>query len=241
VKLPKLVSGAALAAAMACGGGSPSEPGLDLSDAVPLPGGSTLVFEDQGQLGERRDDVERLVRATLEKLPLEGVTVLIRIGTDLVIPEIGFGGRADAGTVFIQFDSGGSLWESTLESEFPPLFAHELHHVARLRAVGFNEHLLDALVAEGLADQFSVELLGVPPPLWAVALTGSELELWAERARDKWFNGDYNHAAWFFGTGSVPRWAGYAIGFRLTGDYLASRPGTSAASLHAEPSESFAE
>ncbi len=230
-------------AVSACGGGSPTEPGMDLSDSVSLQGSSTLVFQDSGRLGDGRGDVERLVRETLAtaaaQVSLERVTVVVATGTDTVIPELGFGGRADAGTVRMVFNTGSSLWQATLEAEFPPLLAHELHHVARIRAVGFPDHLLDALVLEGLADQFSRELLATPDAIWAVALTGSELELWSQRAAENYFNTDYNHNAWFFGTGNPPRWAGYSVGYKLAGDFLSANPGRTAASSVAEPSASF--
>lgn len=231
----------------ACGGGSPTDPGsdLDLTDSVSLQGGSTLVFQDRGGLGDGRGDIERLTRSTLAlaaaELPLERVTILIATGTDTVIPELGFGGRADAGTVRLVFDTSSSLWAMSLESDYPALLAHELHHVARIRAVGFAAHLLDALILEGLADQFSVELLGVPDPIWAVAVQGAELDLWNERARDNYFNAGYNHSAWFFGTGNPPRWAGYSIGYKLAGDFLRANPGSSAAALYAEDSARIAE
>jgi uncharacterized protein YjaZ len=32
------------------------------------------------------------------------------------------------------------------------------------------------------------------------------------------------HSQWFFGTGDMPRWAGYTIGSRWVRDYLAARP-----------------
>jgi len=31
---------------------------------------------------------------------------------------------------------------------------------------------------------------------------------------------DSNHAVWFFGRGSIPRWAGYTLGYAVVGSYL---------------------
>ena len=61
------------------------------------------------------------------------------------------------------------------------------------------------------------------------ALAASAAELKAER---------YNHAAWFFGRGDLPRWAGYCFGWRIVGKYLACsaerRPSRLAGVLAAE-------
>ena len=36
---------------------------------------------------------------------------------------------------------------------------------------------------------------------------------------------------WFFGTGDLPRWTGYALGYWLIERYQAANPGQSAADL----------
>ncbi len=87
------------------------------------------------------------------------------------------------------------------------------------------------MVSEGLADHYALELFGQPLPPWVTALSEDEIDLWLERARPELDSAGYSHSVWFFGTGSVPRWAGYTIGFRLVGDYLAANPGATAASL----------
>ena len=114
-------------------------------------------------------------------------------------------------------------------------------HVARQRAIGFPDNLLSQMVHEGLADHFSLELTGHGPAIWAVALAGDSLDAWVERARAVWLappSPDRN--AWFFGTTpDIPRWAGYAIGFKLVGDYLAANPSRRASALLSEPATSF--
>jgi uncharacterized protein YjaZ len=100
-----------------------------------------------------------------------------------------------------------------------------MHHVMRFRTAGFDSNLLGAMVTEGLADQFAIEVAGIDPPIWATALDPEELTIWSERARAQWLDSPYNHDAWFFGTGGeIPRWAGYSIGFELTRVYLLANP-----------------
>ncbi|HED1243900.1 TPA: hypothetical protein R4S04_001741 [Enterobacter bugandensis] len=57
-----------------------------------------------------------------------------------------------------------------------------------------------------------------------------------------WHRTDYDHSAWFFGTGHLPRWFGYTAGFYLVSRYLTSAPHLKAsrlANVHAEALKAF--
>lgn len=215
-------------------------------NAVVLPGGSALVFKGATATAEQRPRIEQLVRAAVVEarkvIPLDGITVSVRYGNSGgFIPQFGFGGRADAGTVAMTIDPDSPVWVESLDTEFFRILAHELHHVARFRAVGFNDNLLEAIVTEGLADQFMVELAGGNPPIWASALEGAELDTWLKRAREVWLEPGLDRSAWFnIGVQSpVPQWAGYAVGFEITGRFLGDNPSRRASTLVAEPATSF--
>ncbi len=107
------------------------------------------------------------------------------------------------------------------------------------RQAGVRGHtLFDALVNEGLADHFAIEVTGVEAPPWAVALEPEQAATMAARAREGYDNAGYNHWAWFFGNDElgIPRWTGYSLGFQLVADYLDRHPGTTASSLATAPS-----
>ncbi len=217
---------------------------FDLSQAIALEGGSTLVFQDGGRLDGHRSKIEEVVRETLATvrslIPLDGITILVESGTGLVIPEIGIGGRADAGTIRLDFNPNFPALTASVDTELLPLLAHEMHHVARFRAVGFSSNLFEAMIDEGLADHFSVEVARVGPPIWSSALAAEQLATWSERARDEWFNSSYNHNGWFFGEAPpIPRWAGYTIGFDLVDQFLVANPSRRPSNLYAEPALSF--
>jgi hypothetical protein len=177
------------------------------------------------------------VAAVRSLLPLDGITILISTGTETVIPELGIGGRDDPGhhpnglrrgfAGSRSFAGEGAL--SVASARDAPRFP-----------VGFSSNLLEAMMTEGLADQFSVEVAGIDPPLWSSALSGEGLETWSLRARAEWFNRSYNHDAWFFGAAPpIPRWAGYTIGFELVGEFLRSHPSRRPSDLFAEPAGAF--
>ncbi len=85
---------------------------------------------------------------------------------------------------------------------------------------------------------FSVEVTGVEPPPWALALTPEQTAILGERAREAYDNPRYNHMAWSFGSEDlqIPRWTGYSLGFELVGDSLERNPTAKASALAAVPS-----
>jgi len=231
---------------MTLGCEGPSTP--ETSDEAPgiaLEGGSRLVFADGGILDGERDAIVQVVRNTVSAvrrlMDVNGVTIRIETGTAYVISEIGLGGRTSpGGEILIVINPDSSVWPESLSTELFPLLAHEMHHVMRIRAVSYGSNLLEAMVTEGLADQFSIELAGIDSPIWSTALSADELEIWSERARAQWFDGGYSHDAWFFGTGGeIPRWAGYSIGFELTRVFLLANPERRPSQLFGHPASAF--
>jgi uncharacterized protein YjaZ len=228
---------------------TPSSPRSSGSNAraLSLEGGASLVFEDGGALDVHRDAIETIVRETVSAvralLPssTSGLTIRVVSGTSSVIPEIGMGGfTTSTDEIQLTFQPGSAVLSAALPTELFPLLAHEMHHVARFRAIGHNDNLLGAMVSEGLADQFAIEVAGIGPPIWSTALTDAELATWSAIAREHWFDNPWNHDAWFFGADpNIPRWAGYSIGFDLTRSFLRAHPGRLPSELHGEPATSF--
>ncbi len=191
--------------------------------------------------GRIRAQLGAAATAAVRHLPLEdaGVDIVVRDDPRMVIEEVGLGGYApDGHTVFLALDPDHEHFERVLELEVFRTLAHELHHVARRRASALGHTLLDALVSDGLADHFSIEVTGMEPGPWAVALDPEQTAATCERARGDYDNPRYDHSAWFFGSTDfeIPRWTGYSLGFQLVGDYLERHPGSSAAALVAVPS-----
>ena len=102
------------------------------------------------------------------------------------------------------------------------ILAHELHYIARGRGPGYGRTLGEALVSEGLAQCFEVEI-GCAPPPYAVALRDAELSDFAARAREELNAQDYDHGAWFFGRRGDPRFpkdGGYSLDYALVRAWL---------------------
>jgi len=109
--------------------------------------------------------------------------------------------------------------------EFKRLVAHEFHHCLRHAGAGYGRTLGEAMVSEGLADYFMIEVLGGEPPIWCSALHSDDWFNTLQGASKELASNRYNHFQWFYGRDSVwPRWAGYTIGFQLVEHYLADHP-----------------
>ena len=88
--------------------------------------------------------------------------------------------------------------------------------------LGYGTTLAEVFVTEGLADHFVAEAFpDTPPQPWDHALSGEqETELWRRAQSVLDVPHGYDHQAWFFGGGDLPRWAGYTLGYRIAEAYL---------------------
>jgi len=147
----------------------------------------------------------------------------------------GIGGYCPlANTIFISLDPRREGFRESIENELSYYIVHEIHHAMRFRTPIEKETLFEAMISEGLADHFAMEVMGrkeVQP--WARALPQDQKETILKLASDVWHEPTYDHAAWFYGSKSesIPRWAGYTLGYDLVHTYLTSHPDAQASSL----------
>jgi hypothetical protein len=169
----------------------------------------------------------RSARRSFELHPHRGkIRIEVALDAARAIPGIGVGGFANPATgdvsVWIDEAPPGGL-KAALETWVPATVAHELHHRSRIRVgPGYGITLAEALVTEGLADHFAAEAFpDTPPQPWDHALSAEqEAELWRKAQPILDVPGGYNHPVWFRGSGSLPRWAGYTLGYRIAEAYL---------------------
>lgn len=171
-------------------------------------------------------------------MPLRPLDVVVQTGKH-IIPEKGHLGYAPKpGVVFITVDPDNPALKANVDASLERMFAHELHHAARWDGPGYGTSLGEALVSEGLAGHFVLELFGGSPEPWE-QLPESKIRTYATLAAQDWEKADYNHEAWFFGRGDLPRWLGYSLGFRLVGQYLSEHPDSRASKLAGTQAEDF--
>ncbi|MEQ9404681.1 MAG: DUF2268 domain-containing putative Zn-dependent protease [Cyclobacteriaceae bacterium] len=216
----------------------------DSDAAFILESGSCLVFTDAGELDDERAMILTIIEETVMEvnavMPVDNIGITVQVAPSRAIPEIGMGGfNPGPNEVILSFDPSFPDISASILKELKPLLAHEMHHAKRRREVGYGSTLLEAMVSEGMADCFAIEIAGIDPPIWSVALSEEQLASWKEASKASWNNSSYDHQKWFFGSSNVPRWAGYTIGFNMVKDYIADNPDRKASNLVNEPAGSF--
>ena len=144
-----------------------------------------------------------------------------------IMPEFGFGAITySANLLYISVDSSACTKKAITE-EFGALVVHELNHVARLAKINIENWdevtFLEDAVQEGIAVLFQ-ELLYPKSALYINNDVMDDIDSWIVKAK-KIYNkkrNEYDRDGWFFGSETLPRWAGYTIGYYLAKKYYDS-------------------
>jgi uncharacterized protein YjaZ len=204
-----------------------------------------VKFEDKENLvGEYVPTIRALIEATLRQVikvvPLTAVSITVVPDPKRAIPTFGMGGRTpNANTVFLYLDLAFPEFPRVVSERLPSLLMHELHHCLQWRGLGYGRTLFEALISEGLADHFALELLGAKHP-WSNAFPRDETAKYLALAQPEFDSTTYSHPRWFFGGDhSLPWWTGYTLGFRLVEAYKEQHPGETAITLVQMPARVF--
>ena len=201
-------------------------------DTVKVQLSSNIPHQLSGRISRGVDEVlQRAVSA------INATDVTIHVGVDVnqTIQETGVGGSTEnPHTIRIWIDPTHPNVIENIESEIRSTLVHELHHAMRNRLYPWPGTLLDDIVAEGLADHFDIEINGQEPKPWSKALSEEELAAYQKKAQAYFYqqNTEDDYYRWVLGLADddIPQWAGYALGFKLVGDYL-SKTGKKASEL----------
>ncbi|OGI35532.1 MAG: hypothetical protein A2259_00155 [Candidatus Moranbacteria bacterium RIFOXYA2_FULL_43_15] len=147
------------------------------------------------------------------------VNITVYPNPNFVVPETGEGGYAASGDWFqIYIDSTRPEKElvKIVNENIPLTTYHELNHVARWNNTGYGSTLPEAIISEGLASVFAAENWDKANSPW-VKYSQEEIDelLKIYKNRDKNLDSAYSHDDWFYGTGDLPRWIGYKLGFQI--------------------------
>lgn len=180
--------------------------------------------------------VTKSVEILIKKLvPLDDIDVVFYVNPEATIKETGIGGYTSvANTIFISLDPKHSKFREGIKKELPYQLAHEINHAIRFRTPIPKETLFEAIISEGLADHFAMEVIGRKnPPVWSTALTAKQKKEFFKKASQEWNASGYDHNAWFYGSTikKIPRWTAYTLGYDLVAAYLQKHPKISASKL----------
>lgn len=180
--------------------------------------------------------ITKSVEVLIKKVVSPGdIDVVFYNNPEGTIKEIGIGGYTPcANVIFISLDPRNPKSKRGIKNELPNTLVHEINHAIRFRTPISKETLFEAMVSEGLADHFAMEITGRKnPPAWATALSSEQKKTLLKRASKEWNASTYDHAAWFYGSTpkKIPRWTAYTLGFDLVATYLQKHPEIAASEI----------
>ena len=145
----------------------------------------------------------------------------------LIMPEFGFGAITySPNLLYISVDSSACTKKAITE-EFGAMVVHELNHVARLAKLNIENWddvtFLEDAVQEGIAVLFQ-ELLYPKSAIYINNDVMDDIDGWIGKAKENYNKkrNEYDRDGWFFGSETLPRWAGYTIGYYLVKKYYDS-------------------
>jgi len=200
---------------------------------------------------EIKENIFNIFKNVKDKISLKSVDVLVKKGKN--IKELkdlnGIGASCDNDSLIqLRIDMKHPAIKESFKKVLKKTLLHELHHVTRLKAgERISEGIfLEALVSEGLADNFVFEETKEKPK-WVNVLNKSQqarlLKIVKAHADQKL--GWEKYKKWFL-KGSkkkdIPKWAGYTLGFEIVKKFLNKNPKETAASLvRQKPERIFSE
>jgi len=158
-------------------------------------------------------------------------------------PELGIGGVAFSQSLMhIFLDANNPNLEQSIREEVLAVLAHESHHCVRIQKVPDHVTLMDNIVTEGLACHFETEITGCSAPSFIPdeVLNASREHLRSMRASLE--DTEFCFETYFLGKDlkKYPKYAGFAVGFELVGQYLAKVKSTASEAVYVPASDVLA-
>ncbi|NLW70649.1 MAG: DUF2268 domain-containing protein [Eubacteriaceae bacterium] len=206
----------------------------DMSERFPDPPGDIAKFEVSletlASLGaEKLLKGFEIISRRLVKEDEDTIYVLLLPGENRAVlsEQNGVVGTSFFGNILIEADPDGKDYEKWIDY----VFAHEYHHSVwgdhwYVKHPGkAADNLLTQLVSEGQADLFAMSFFENVKPSWLFGIGESELrEVWEKHYKPNLLKTDYDRRRFILGDGlEIPRFAGYALGYRLAKGVMEQR------------------
>jgi hypothetical protein len=166
------------------------------------------------------------LKKCLSMLPAKSTWIFVFPTFDLFIKSEmrGIGGFTPwKHTILLTLHPEAKRWKKVLRTTL----AHEFNHAIRLRYFPSrpNNTLLEAIIFEGLADNFSHQLVGGNPNPWAIALSPQQCKEIFPKIK-KLLNSKSKKLYYsvFFQDKKYPLWTGYSLGYQIVKQFLKNNP-----------------
>ena len=139
---------------------------------------------------EMKSVAESAVELVKKLLPIKDIDIVFYDNPDATFKEAEIGGiggfTPNAHTVLISLNPRHSYFQNSLKNELLFTLTHELHHTIRWQKPVEGDTLLEALIFEGLADHFAMEVTGrQKPSLYSDALTSEQKKIFLKKVSDE--------------------------------------------------------
>jgi len=183
------------------------------------------------------------IDTTSKLIDLTDVEFRVLVFPERTIPRIGMSGVGpNASQIYILLNPDHPKFDEAIGKHIVETIPHEYHHTLRHRTVGYAKNLFESMISEGLASYFAMEVCDMDISVYCRALSEDQFKEWKEKAEKMWFEEEFDHLEWFVGLKkTIPKNAGYTIGFSLVIDYMKKHPSETAVSLYNTPAEKFLE
>ena len=180
--------------------------------------------------------ITKSVETLIKKIMSPGdIDVVFYDNPGATLKENGIGGYTPcANVIFFSLDPRNPKFREGIKNDLLYTLAHEINHAIRFRTPIPKETLFEAMITEGLADHFAIEVTGrKKPPAWSMSLTDKQKKEFFKKASREWNRPIYDHKAWFYGSEKekIPRWTAYTLGYDIVATYLQKHPETPASKL----------
>lgn len=131
----------------------------------------------------------------------------------------------ESGTIFLFLDYN-TAWDGNFFKGIEGGLAHEYNHSVRFFYFSIDDFqtLRDAIVNEGLAENFQMNTFDLSPSPWVEVLDRKGSKEIFNKVQDNLDSSDYGlYKDLFFGSDDYPLWAGYAVGYHLVNDFLRNK------------------
>ena len=140
--------------------------------------------------------------------------VIIEAQEFFVISNLGISGSAiGKSCIEVKINFSRRDLRKTIDIELPATIYHELAHLVREDSVGYGNTLLDSFISEGMSCFVEKSILP-SKKISYIQKIKNEPKLWnkAEKLLGKT---KYDYSEWFFGSGKLPNWTGYRLGYLI--------------------------
>ena len=107
------------------------------------------------------------IDSTSKIIEVKNVEFRVIVFPERTIPRLGMSGAAPNDThIYILLNPNHPKFDEAINTHIVQTIPHEYHHTLRYRTVGYGNNLFEAMISEGLACFFAMEVCKIDTPVY---------------------------------------------------------------------------